>query len=440
MRGLCGQIAGGAASTRPERIATIAPAFSHCAHRRRSRNGALVQVVTLPTGRHPRIEPRDCTPSAATSRRGAPTPDRRVTASSVGGRRRAGRAPTGLRRRPPRRCPAARSRSTRATRVRHRRRGGTPGAAGPRSRRTAGRAVRPSGGDEQRGSPALAAASACGRPSRQQPAGHARSTSAVGGTNATARIRRRTSRAWLASRPSSSTGQATVNPPTGGGHVVGVALELGGQAGRPRRRSAAPAPPSTSAAGQRRCRRRSPRPTSRGRGRAGCGCGRPGRSPAGRPPSASNAARIARTTRCVSSRGTSSAPSPATSTPRPDSVTAALDVVVQPEREAEASRSPGRGWRWSPAPGPRRGRRRSVIGQARPPPRPASTSGSMTASTRSPADVQRSLGVLEPVAGDRADDGQAGVDSPALVAASRPATPAADAGSTKTPRAAPARA
>ena len=105
-----------------------------------------------------------------------------------------------------------------------------------------------------------------------------------------------------------------------GRDVVGVPFELGREGEGTRRRRAARRPPARGPA-QRRRRRRS-RPTDEPSPRdCGMRLAHTTSSPRGCPPSRSNAARSDLTTRCRSSRGRSSAPSPATSTTSPLSAT-----------------------------------------------------------------------------------------------------------------------
>ena len=214
------------------------------------------------------------------------------------------------------------------------------------------------------------------------------------------------------STSSSSWPQTSKPPKQRGRDVVGVALELVGQREAARRRRAGRSPPSTSArarrdaADDRRRRRaeparvRDPVEAAQARGRGGA------------TPSAPNAARIARTTRWVSSRG---------------DVAGALPVDL--DRRARAVDLGGRARRAARAraraqskPGPRLA---LVAGTRDPAPAPATK----RRASRSPAaaaacvdvgvddgvdevagGLQRGRGVLEPVAGDGDHDGQAGVD------------------------------
>ena len=130
------------------------------------------------------------------------------------------------------------------------------------------------------------------------------------------------------------------------------------------------------------------------------------RSPVGCPPRASNARRIARTTRWSSSSGTTPAPAPVTSTTRPGAGQLALELVAQVEGQAErveTGTQVGRGRRDLTRPRPRDHHAQ-----------PGGLGGRGHVGVDDRLDqraepLERSRGVLEAVAGDGDDDGAAGV-------------------------------
>ena len=218
-------------------------------------------------------------------------------------------------------------------------------------------------------------------------------------------------------RPSASSAQATVRPPSSAGRALSGCPSTGGQlASTGRRRPASGRP-----AGRRRTGRRQHAGDDGGRRRAQPAAVRdrvaadaaaaPARGHAER---GSSAARIARTTRCASSRGTSPAPSPSTPTSRPRA------AGRRPRaRRAGPSASPS-----ASKPGPRLAlvagtRTRDGVGpdgsvaprSASSPSAPAAASGvdrhRVDRTSAPPASSAHSR-VLEAVAGDGADDASAG--------------------------------
>ena len=157
------------------------------------------------------------------------------------------------------------------------------------------------------------------------------------------------------------------------------------------------------------------------------------RRPGGVQPSSAKAARKARTTRCARRWAARRRPRRRPRPSSPDRPTGELDDVV-PASARPAQSKPGRGWRWSRARG--RGTRLRV-GRAHRPSCAAAAARVDRDGHRRRSAGDRPLRVLEAVAGDRADDALTrGSSSPAAATCSRPATQAADAGSTKTASAA----
>ena len=385
---------------------------------------------------------------ASAGRRRAPTGRRRgERAPAVGrsrprsasGRRRRAPARSARRRRPPRRCPSPRSASTSASESRHRRLAVLLVQPVARWRRSSSSGWPASAATSSAARPALAAASACGTVVGQQAAGdlgrhrrrrHEQRPRAIARVDASARPR------GTARRPRTAIVEAAV---AGRRDVVGVALELGGEVEQRRRRRAA-----VGAAGD---QRRGPGTTpadDRGRRRAeAAGVRDPlwqrSRRPGGcapiaverrahradhevalvaaarrrRPrPSTSTARPVvgdlgARARRAGRGRGRAqSKPGPEVGAGRRD-----RDTVTGPVDEAWSRSAPGR-----PRPPPRRRRRRRRCRRGR------VNVDSAVSMSLSPWPVT----VTDDRAGRR-------TTRPRSRSASSPATPAADAGSTKTP-------
>ena len=284
---------------------------------------------------------------------------------------------------------------------------------------------------------ALSAASACGT-GRAAARGRRRWTARVrheqhrrdAGVDAS-----RTARGAPSGRPGSVSAAEQA-----GGHVVRVALQLGGQRAARRRRRAARAVRAQRPGGQHAGDDR-PRPTSPARGPAGCCWRSAARSPGGGQPSRSKAARMARTTRCARRAGSSPAPSPATSTASPRRRDLRLDVVVAGQRQPERSRTPGP--RLALVAGTRTRTGAAGTSAAIGGPQARGCAGGRGGVHRDRRRRRRAgdrpLRVLEAVAGDRADHAWPRLELAGRVrpAAARPRS-RRDAGSTNTPSCGPA--